>query len=252
MVARNEPDAFAGGPGARPHARVRLRRASWCSAPGRIPQHLANWFGPKDFTLPFCEMDFRVGGHYRLCMRSPDGKDYWVHGVYREIVEPERLVFTWERDGADDPHAGHTLVTDHAGRPRAARRASRCARRRSTRRKSATATCTAGPSASDGWPSTSKNFEPKGPEHDTDYGTRTSRPRRRAVDVRRSTRSAQPSEGRVVGRVDHQRDPHPVDGRPRHRHLVLIQRAMVEEDMAKYGYPASARHADLRSSRSSA
>ena len=86
------------------------------------PAHLANWFGPKDFTLPFCEMDFRVGGTYRLCMRSPEGKDYWVHGVYREIIEPERLVFTWERDGADDPHAGHTLVTvtleDHAGKTR--------------------------------------------------------------------------------------------------------------------------------------
>jgi uncharacterized protein YndB with AHSA1/START domain len=75
------------------------------------PEHLAHWFGPKDFTLPFCEVDFRVGGRYRLCMRSPDGKDYWVHGVYREILEPERLAFTWERDGEDDPHAGHTLVT---------------------------------------------------------------------------------------------------------------------------------------------
>ena len=75
------------------------------------PEHLANWFGPKDFTLPFCETDFRPGGAYRLCMRGPDGKDYWVHGVYREILEPERLAFTWERDGADDPHPGHTLVT---------------------------------------------------------------------------------------------------------------------------------------------
>lgn len=75
------------------------------------PEHLAHWFGPRGFTLPFCEVDFRVGGNYRVCMRSPDGKDYWVHGVYREILEPERLAFTWERDGPDDPHAGHTLIT---------------------------------------------------------------------------------------------------------------------------------------------
>jgi uncharacterized protein YndB with AHSA1/START domain len=75
------------------------------------PQHMANWFGPKDFTLPFCETDFRPGGKYRLCMRGPDGKNYWVEGVYREIVEPERLAFTWERSGADDPHPGNTLVT---------------------------------------------------------------------------------------------------------------------------------------------
>src|SRR5687767_10583384 len=86
------------------------------------PQHLAKWFGPKNFTLPFCETDFRPGGAYRLCMRGPDGKDYWLEGVYREIVEPERIVLTWERNGADDPHPGHTLVTvtfdDVAGKTR--------------------------------------------------------------------------------------------------------------------------------------
>ena len=75
------------------------------------PEHLAHWFGPKNFTLPFCQLDFRVGGAYRLCMRGPDGKDYWVEGFYREIVEPQRLAFTWERSGADDPHPGKTLVT---------------------------------------------------------------------------------------------------------------------------------------------
>ncbi len=44
-------------------------------------------------------------------MRSPEGVDFWVRGVYREVVEPERLVFTWaweKREG----HPGHkTLVT---------------------------------------------------------------------------------------------------------------------------------------------
>ena len=74
-------------------------------------EHLANWFGPKNFTLPFCETDFRPGGAYRLCMRGPDGKDYWLEGVYREIVEPERIVMTWGRNGAGDPHPGHTVVT---------------------------------------------------------------------------------------------------------------------------------------------
>jgi uncharacterized protein YndB with AHSA1/START domain len=75
------------------------------------PQHLAHWFGPTDFKLPHCKMDFRVGGHYQLCMLSPQGKEYWVHGVYREIVKPQRIVFTWERDGEDDEHAGHTVIT---------------------------------------------------------------------------------------------------------------------------------------------
>lgn len=61
------------------------------------PEHLVRWWGPNDFTLPHCEQDFRPGGAYKFCMRSPAGEDYWVSGVYREIVEPERIVFTWER-----------------------------------------------------------------------------------------------------------------------------------------------------------
>ena len=58
------------------------------------PQHFKRWWGPKDFTCPFCEMDVRVGGKYLNCMRSPEGKEYWGTGVFREIVPMERLVFT--------------------------------------------------------------------------------------------------------------------------------------------------------------
>lgn len=61
------------------------------------PEHLARWWGPTDFTLPCCEVDFRADGAYRFCMRSPEGEDHWVWGVYREVVPPERLVFTWDR-----------------------------------------------------------------------------------------------------------------------------------------------------------
>ena len=47
-------------------------------------------------------MDFPAPGGGLLtglgCMSLPDGSDHWVWGAYREIVEPERLVFTWERD----------------------------------------------------------------------------------------------------------------------------------------------------------
>ena len=61
------------------------------------PQHLARWWGPNDFTLPVCEVDFRVGGKFKFCMRAPDGSDHWVWGCYQEIVAPERLVFSWNR-----------------------------------------------------------------------------------------------------------------------------------------------------------
>lgn len=58
------------------------------------PELFMRWWGPKDFTSPFCKMDFRVGGRYHFSLRSPDGKDYWSTGEYREIVPPSRLVFT--------------------------------------------------------------------------------------------------------------------------------------------------------------
>jgi len=59
------------------------------------PGQAKHWWGPKGFTLPFVEMDQRVGGKWRAQMRSPDGKDYWQHGVYREIVPPEKTVYTF-------------------------------------------------------------------------------------------------------------------------------------------------------------
>jgi uncharacterized protein YndB with AHSA1/START domain len=65
------------------------------------PEHMVRWLGPKDWTAPSCTMDFRPGGAYRACIRSPEGNENWMRGIYREIVEPERLVFTfsWEKEG---------------------------------------------------------------------------------------------------------------------------------------------------------
>lgn len=75
------------------------------------PKHLRNWFGPNDFTLPFCEVDFREGGNYRFCMRSPDDEDHWVWGTYREIVEPEQIVFTWGREDLKGNPRSKSVVT---------------------------------------------------------------------------------------------------------------------------------------------
>jgi uncharacterized protein YndB with AHSA1/START domain len=58
------------------------------------PEHMMRWWGPKGYTTPTCEMDVRAGGALQLCMRSSEGTDIWVRGVFREVVEPERLVFT--------------------------------------------------------------------------------------------------------------------------------------------------------------
>ncbi len=75
------------------------------------PERLVRWWGPKGFTLPTCTMDFRPGGAYRFCMRSPEGVDHWLQGVYREIVEPERLVFTYAWVDAEGKPGHETLLT---------------------------------------------------------------------------------------------------------------------------------------------
>lgn len=96
-------------------ARRELVFSAW-----RQVAHLVQWFGPKNFTLPFCEVDFRIGGSYRFCMLSPEGEEHWVWGEYREIVEPERLVFTWNRESPVGEIWSSTVVelsfAEHDGR----------------------------------------------------------------------------------------------------------------------------------------
>ena len=74
------------------------------------PAHVARWWGPQGFVTTFCEMDIRVGGAFRQCMRSPQGTDYWKRGVYREITPPERIVFTFAWEDANG-QPGHELLT---------------------------------------------------------------------------------------------------------------------------------------------
>ena len=56
------------------------------------PQYVMQWWGPKGFTAPVCKIDFRVGGKFLCCMRSPDGQEGWNAGEYHEIVPYERIV----------------------------------------------------------------------------------------------------------------------------------------------------------------
>lgn len=58
------------------------------------PERMKRWWGPKGFTMPYCKIELRPGGVCHSCMRSPEGRDFWSKSVYREIVEPERLVLT--------------------------------------------------------------------------------------------------------------------------------------------------------------
>jgi uncharacterized protein YndB with AHSA1/START domain len=64
--------------------------------------HLAQWWGPKGFTNPACEVDARPGGALRIVMRAPDGAEYPMTGVFREVTAPARLVFTSAAVDRDD------------------------------------------------------------------------------------------------------------------------------------------------------
>jgi uncharacterized protein YndB with AHSA1/START domain len=77
------------------------------------PEFVMRWWGPKGYTTPSCKIDLRVGGTFFYCMRSPEGQDFWATGVYREIVEPERIVCT---DSFADEE-GNVVPASHYGMP---------------------------------------------------------------------------------------------------------------------------------------
>lgn len=58
------------------------------------PKLFIKWWGPAGFTSRECTVDLRVGGRFMWCMRSPEGKDFWTSGTYREVAPPSLLVMT--------------------------------------------------------------------------------------------------------------------------------------------------------------
>jgi uncharacterized protein YndB with AHSA1/START domain len=80
------------------------------------PKQLAEWWGPKGFTNPVCEFDPNPGGAIRIDMTAPDGTVYPMGGTVREIVPPERLVFSATAyDGALETLNTVTFIDDHGG-----------------------------------------------------------------------------------------------------------------------------------------
>lgn len=68
------------------------------------PAHARQWMGPRDHPVVAIEQDARPGGEWRICLRSVEtGEDMWQGGVFRDIVEGERVVYTmaWEGGEAD-------------------------------------------------------------------------------------------------------------------------------------------------------
>jgi uncharacterized protein YndB with AHSA1/START domain len=76
------------------------------------PKHFKHWMGPRDHPVVYTEGEFRRGGKWRGCLRNiATGEELWQSGVYLEIKEPERLVFTFAWDRADGSRSPETEIT---------------------------------------------------------------------------------------------------------------------------------------------
>jgi uncharacterized protein YndB with AHSA1/START domain len=73
-----------------------------CTDPNLIPE----WWGPKNLTTAVDVMEVKTGGIWRFVQRDADGNEYAFHGVYHEVLPPERLVYTFEFEGMP----GHVLL----------------------------------------------------------------------------------------------------------------------------------------------
>src|SRR5437867_3240773 len=63
-------------------------------------EHLRNWWGPRRYEVAECDVDFRAGGAWRMVHRGVDGDEHVFSGEFRDIVRPERIVWTFEWGGA--------------------------------------------------------------------------------------------------------------------------------------------------------
>jgi uncharacterized protein YndB with AHSA1/START domain len=80
-------------------------------------EHMRNWWGPRKYEVVSAEVDFRVGGKWRVVHRGPEGDEHAFRGEFREIVPPERIVWTFEYEGAPGDIAVETLtLEEHDGK----------------------------------------------------------------------------------------------------------------------------------------
>jgi uncharacterized protein YndB with AHSA1/START domain len=75
------------------------------------PEKMKRWMGPGEIVTHRADADPRVGGRYRIEMRSPNGEDHNVGGVYNEVIANEKLVFTWSWDAVPPDQPYESLVT---------------------------------------------------------------------------------------------------------------------------------------------
>jgi uncharacterized protein YndB with AHSA1/START domain len=79
-------------------------------------EHVPHWFGPRGTTVPVCEIDLRPGGAWHYLLRSPDGTDMAMRGVYREVSRPDRLVSTESFDDYPGESLNTLVFTEEDGK----------------------------------------------------------------------------------------------------------------------------------------
>jgi uncharacterized protein YndB with AHSA1/START domain len=80
------------------------------------PEHVPHWYGPRGWTLPVCQIDLRPGGAWRYVMRSPDGTDMGLRGVFQEVMPPEGLVTTESFDDYPGESLNTLTLSEEEGR----------------------------------------------------------------------------------------------------------------------------------------
>jgi uncharacterized protein YndB with AHSA1/START domain len=62
------------------------------------PEQLRAWWGPRPVTCSDAEVDLRVGGRFRIVNALPNGATVTIHGEFRLVEPPRKLVYTWRMD----------------------------------------------------------------------------------------------------------------------------------------------------------
>jgi len=75
------------------------------------PADIVKWFGCDDSIAKSAKIDLRVGGEYNIHIKKGGDRELDLHGVYREIKSPSRLVFTWNWKGSEGMDGEETVVT---------------------------------------------------------------------------------------------------------------------------------------------
>ena len=102
------------------HAKKELKISHLFDAPMEMvfrawtdPEQLVHWYAPDGCTIEFKSINIKEGGTFHSCIHDPVHGDCWVMGTYKEVLAPERLVFSMVLTN----EAGDDVTPDQTGKP---------------------------------------------------------------------------------------------------------------------------------------